>query len=151
MVSTETTETEAVPESVVSEAPEVTEISEVSEATAPEPAAAPAKAPAAKKPKAPRVASTAKKTRTVELTLTVTGTAEGEWQAELSQGGKRMMQGVSVPATAVSRAAAELHEDISKAIETVLDAAREQHRARMEELEAELSKVKAALAELQEG
>lgn len=140
MVSTETTETEAVPESV--EAPEV---------TAPEPVAAPAQAPAPKKPKAPRVASTAKKTRTVELTLTVTGTAEGEWQAELSQGGKRMMQGVTVPATAVSRAAAELHEDISKAIETVLDAAREQHRARMEELEAELSKVKAALAELQEG
>ncbi len=148
MVSTETTETEAVPESVVSEAPETPAASEV---TAPEPVEAPAKAQAAKKPKAPRVASTAKKTRTVELTLTVTGTAEGEWQAELSQGGKRMMQGVSVPATAVSRAAAELHEDISKAIETVLDAAREQHRARMEELEAELSKVKAALAELQEG
>nr|WP_312880682.1 DUF6319 family protein [Actinokineospora xionganensis] len=143
-MSTETTETEAVPESVVSEAPEAPEAPEVSA-----PVVAPA--PAAKKPKAPRVASTAKKTRTVELTLTVTGTAEGEWQAELSQGGKRMMQGVSVPATAVSRAAAELHEDISKAIETVLDAAREQHRARMQELEAELSKVKAALAELQEG
>jgi hypothetical protein len=142
MVSTETTETEAVPESVVSEAPE---------ATVPEAEVAATPAPAPKKPKAPRVASTAKKTRTVELTLTVTGTAEGEWQAELTQGGKRMMQGVTVPATAVSRAAAELHEDISKAIETVLDAAREQHRARMEELEAELSKVKAALAELQEG
>lgn len=145
MVSTETTETEAVPESVVSEVPEAPEV------TVPEAEVAPTPAPAPKKPKAPRVASTAKKTRTVELTLTVTGTAEGEWQAELTQGGKRMMQGVTVPATAVSRAAAELHEDISKAIETVLDAAREQHRARMEELEAELSKVKAALAELQEG
>ncbi|GLZ37340.1 hypothetical protein Acsp05_09650 [Actinokineospora sp. NBRC 105648] len=108
-------------------------------------------APPAKKPRATRVPSTAKKTRTVELTLTVTGTAEGEWQAELTQGGKRLLQGVTVPAAAVSRAAAELHEDISKAIETVLDTAREQHRARMEELEAELSKVKAALAELQEG
>ncbi|MBM7775131.1 polyhydroxyalkanoate synthesis regulator phasin [Actinokineospora baliensis] len=105
----------------------------------------------AKKPRAPRAQSTAKKTRTVELTLTVTGTAEGEWQAELSQAGKRVLQGLSVPAAAVSRAAAELHEDISKAIETVIDAAREQHRARMEELEAELSKVKAALADLQEG
>ncbi|PPK71000.1 DUF6319 family protein [Actinokineospora auranticolor] len=108
-------------------------------------------APPAKKPRAPRTQSTAKKTRTVELTLTVTGTAEGEWQAELTQGGKRLLQGLTVPAAAVSRAAAELHEDISKAIETVLDTAREQHRARMEELEAELSKVKAALAELQEG
>ncbi|MGQ0839057.1 DUF6319 family protein [Actinokineospora sp.] len=107
--------------------------------------------PAVKKPRAAKATSTAKKTRTVELTLTVTGTAEGEWQAELTQSGKRILQGVTVPAAAVSRAAAELHEDISKAIETVLDAAREQHRARMAELEAELSKVKAALAELQEG
>ncbi|MDQ3406458.1 MAG: DUF6319 family protein [Actinomycetota bacterium] len=104
----------------------------------------------AKKPRAARVPSTAKKTRTVELTLTVTGTAEGEWQAELTQGGKRVVQSLSVPAAAVSRAAAELHEDISKAIEVVIDTAREQHRAKMVELEAELSKVKAALAELQE-
>ncbi|WP_285612942.1 DUF6319 family protein [Actinokineospora globicatena] len=119
------------------------------------PAAAPeqpvvAEAPT-KKPRVPRAQSTAKKTRTVELTLTVTGTADGEWQAELSQGGKRVLQGLLVPAAAVSRAAAELHEDISKTIESVLDTAREQHRARMEELEAELSKVKAALADLQEG
>ncbi|RLK59138.1 DUF6319 family protein [Actinokineospora cianjurensis] len=107
--------------------------------------------PPTKKPRVPRAQSTAKKTRTVELTLTVTGTADGEWQAELSQGGKRILQGLQVPAAAVSRAAAELHEDISKTIEAVLDTAREQHRARMEELEAELSKVKAALADLQEG
>jgi len=95
--------------------------------------------------------STARKTRTVELTLTVTGTLDGEWQAELSKSGTRVLQGVSVPAAAVSRAAAELHEDISKAIESVLDAAREQHQARLVELEAELSKVKQALAELQDG
>ncbi|SDC11598.1 DUF6319 family protein [Actinokineospora iranica] len=125
---------------------------EAEQAEQPEQAAAPVEqaAPPVKKPRAQRAQSTAKKTRTVELTLTVTGTAEGEWQAELTQAGKRMMQGVAVPAAAVSRAAAELHEDISKAIEGVLDAAREQHRARMEELEAELSKVKAALADLQD-
>ncbi|WP_026425513.1 DUF6319 family protein [Actinokineospora inagensis] len=107
-------------------------------------------APPARKPRVQRAQSTAKKTRTVELTLTVTGTADGEWQAELSQGGKRVLQGLTIPAAAVSRAAAELHEDIAKTIESVLDTAREQHRARMEELEAELSKVKAALAELQD-
>ncbi|MGX7828340.1 DUF6319 family protein [Actinokineospora sp. 24-640] len=117
---------------------------------APEPEA-PAPAPA-KKPRAAKApASTAKKTRTVELTLTVTGTADGEWQAELSQGGKRVVQGLAVPAAAVSRAAAELHTDISEAIESVLETAREQHRVRMAELEAELNKVKAALADLQEG
>ena len=98
-----------------------------------------------------RKPSTARKTRTVELTLTVTGTAEGEWQAELTQAGKRLLQGLSIPAAAVARAATELHEDIAKAIDTVLDEARQQHRVRMEELEAELAKVRQALAELQEG
>src|SRR5882757_7333212 len=63
-----------------------------------------------------RKPSTARKTRTVELTLTVTGTMDGEWQAELSHSGSRVLQGLQIPAAAVSRAAAELHEDISKAI-----------------------------------
>jgi hypothetical protein len=98
-----------------------------------------------------RPPSTAKKTRMVELTLTVTGTAEGEWQAELTQSGKRVLQGLSIPAASVARAATELHADIAKAIDTVLDQARQQHRARMEELEAELAKVKQALAGLQDG
>jgi hypothetical protein len=107
--------------------------------------------PAEKAQRKPRKQSTVRKTRTVELTLTVTGSADGEWQAELTQSGKRVVRGLIVPAAAVSRAAAELHEDISKGIETVLDAAREQHQAKVAELEAELEKAKAALAELQEG
>lgn len=98
-----------------------------------------------------RKASTARKTRTVELTLTLTGTAEGEWQAELSQSGRRVVQGLPIPPASVSRAAAELHEDIAKAIDSVLDVARQQHRARVEELEAELNRVRQALADLQEG
>jgi len=92
--------------------------------------------------------STARKTRTVELTLTVTGTADGDWQAELTHGGKRVVQGLSIAASAVSRAAKELHPDISGGIETVISAARAQHKARMDELQAELDKVKQALAEL---
>jgi hypothetical protein len=113
-----------------------------------ESAETPAEAPA-KRGRKP--GSTARKTRTVELTLTVTGTLDGEWQAEVSHSGSRVVQGLRIPAAAVSRAAAELHEDISKAIESVLDVAREQHQARLAELEAELSKVKQALADLQEG
>jgi cell wall-associated NlpC family hydrolase len=119
------------------------------------PAQAPAEAPEqpaeapAKRGRKP--GSTARKTRTVELTLTVTGSLDGEWQAEVSHSGSRVVQGLKIPAAAVSRAAAELHEDISKAIESVLDVARQQHQARLAELEAELSKVKQALAELQEG
>ncbi|MEV8440130.1 DUF6319 family protein [Actinosynnema sp. NPDC051121] len=102
-----------------------------------------AEAKPAKRPK-----STAKKTRTVELTLTVTGTADGEWQADLVHGTKRVVQGLSISAAAVSRAAKELHDDIAGGIDEVIEAARAQHRTRMEELEAELARVKAALAEL---
>jgi hypothetical protein len=98
----------------------------------------------------PRKQSTARKTRTIELTLTVTGTAEGEWQAELTHGGKRVVQGLAVSAAAVSRAAKELHPDISGNIDTVITAAREAHQQRMAELEAEMEKVKQALAELED-
>ena len=126
------------------EQPEEAVAAEVAPASAEAPAPAPAKR--GRKP-----GSTAKKTRTVELTLTVTGTLDGEWQAEVSHSGSRVVQGLRIPAAAVSRAAAELHEDISKAIESVLDVAREQHQARLAELEAELTKVKQALADLQEG
>ncbi|MEU6127712.1 DUF6319 family protein [Saccharopolyspora sp. NPDC047091] len=125
--------------------------SEPAAADAPPADAAPADAtaePAPKKTRA-RKQSTAKKTRTVELTLTVTGTAEGEWQAELMHAGKRVVQGLPVPAAAVSKAAAELHQDISEAIEEVLSAAREQHEAKLAELEAEVERVRKALLELE--
>jgi hypothetical protein len=98
----------------------------------------------------PRGQSTARKTRTVELILTVTGTAEGEWQAELVHGGKRVVNGLTVAASAVSRAAKELHPDIAGGIEEVISAAREQHQKRAAELQAELEKVQAALAELED-
>jgi hypothetical protein len=121
------------------------------ESSAQSPESSTAQAAAEPPAKRGRKPSTARKTRTVELTLTVTGTLDGEWQADLSHAGSRVLQGLQIPAAAVSRAAAELHEDISKAIESVLDVARQQHQARLAELEAELSKVKQALADLQEG
>ncbi|SER32746.1 hypothetical protein SAMN05216188_110100 [Lentzea xinjiangensis] len=152
------TEVQAVEETVVEETP-----AKAPEAEAPKPAEAPkaetpapkpempkAETPKAEKPKPARAKSTAKKTRTVELTLTVTGTAEGEWQADLVHGTQRVVSGLVIPAIAVAKAAKELHEDIADGIESVLEAARDQHRTRMEELEAELARVKAQLAELSE-
>lgn len=112
------------------------------------PAQAASAEPAPKKTRA-RKQSAAKKTRTVELTLTVTGTAEGEWQADLLHSGKRVVQGLPVPAAAVSKAAAELHADISEAIEGVISAAREQHEAKLAELEAEVERVRKALSDLE--
>ncbi|HJQ48364.1 MAG TPA: DUF6319 family protein [Amycolatopsis sp.] len=90
----------------------------------------------------------ARKTRTVELTLTVTGTADGEWQAELKHGTTWVARGLAISAAAVSRAAKELHEDLSKPIDEVIDAAREQQKAKVAQLEAELEEAKQALAEL---
>jgi Family of unknown function (DUF6319) len=98
----------------------------------------------------PRKQSTARKTHSVELVLTVTGTVDGEWQADLKHGSEHVVQGLQISAAAVSRAAKELHDEISNGIETVLGAAREQHRSRLEELEVEMQKVKQALAELEE-
>jgi hypothetical protein len=103
------------------------------------------------KPKrATRTKSTAKKTRMVELTLTVTGTLDGNWQADLMHGSTRVVQGLSVPAAAVAKAAQELHPEIAEKIEEVITAAREQHESRLRELEAEVAKVKQALADLGE-
>lgn len=133
---------EAVVESVPAAKPVADEGAKPAEAAA-EPVAEEAPAKPVKRAK-----STAKKTRTVELTLTVTGTMDGDWQADLLHGTQRVVQGLTIPAIAVSKAAKELHEDIFSGIETVLEAARDQHRTRMEELEAELAKVKQALAEL---
>ena len=100
------------------------------------------------RPKGAAAASTAKKTRTVELILTVTGTADGEWQAELKNGSKWVAKGLEIPAAAVSRAAKELHADLSGPIDEVINQAREAQAAKVAALEAELEKAKQALAEL---
>ncbi|GAA0958384.1 DUF6319 family protein [Kribbella koreensis] len=106
-------------------------------------------APVAEKPKkAPAKKAAPKKTKTLELTLTVTGTADGEWKAELKQGNSYIAKNLLVAAAAVSRAAKELHEDLSGPIDEVIDAAREQQAAKVAALEAELEAARKALAEL---
>jgi hypothetical protein len=92
--------------------------------------------------------STARTTRVVELTLTVAGGADGEWQAELKQGATWISRGLPVTAAAVLRAAQELHPELSEPIETAIGAAREARAARVAALEAELEQARKALAEL---
>jgi hypothetical protein len=82
------------------------------------------------------------------LTLTVTGTADGEWRAELKQGTTYLARDLAVAAAAVSRAAKELHEDLATPIDEVIEAARSQQAARVATLEAELEAARKALAEL---
>jgi Family of unknown function (DUF6319) len=112
-----------------------------------------ADAPAGTEPVKPRRArakgTTARTTRTIELTLTVTGTADGDWQAELKQGSTWLSRGLPVSATAVSRAAEELHAELAGPIEAAIGAAREQRAARVAALEAELEQARKALAEIE--
>jgi hypothetical protein len=89
-----------------------------------------------------------KKTKTLELTLTVTGTADGEWRAELKQGTSYLARNLAVAAAAVSRAAKELHEDLSTPIDEVIEEARTQQAAKVAALEAELEAARKALADL---
>jgi hypothetical protein len=111
---------------------------------------APAEAPAAETPKkAPAKRAAGKKTKTLELTLTVIGTADGEWRAELKQGTTYLARDLAVAAAAVSRAAKELHEDLSTPIDEVIEEARSQQAAKVAALEAELEAARQALADLE--
>ena len=101
---------------------------------------APTKAPAKKSP--------GRKAKTLELTLTVTGTADGEWRAELKQGNTFLARDLAVAAAAVSRAAKELHEDLATPIDEVIEEARVQQAAKVAALEAELEVARKALADL---
>ncbi|MGW0162882.1 DUF6319 family protein [Mycobacterium sp. NPDC003323] len=102
----------------------------------------------AAEPKKASAKRAGRKAKTLELTLTVTGTADGEWHAELKQGSTYLTRGLAVAAAAVSRAAKELHEDLSGPIDAVIEEARSQQAARVAALEAELAAARAALAGL---
>jgi uncharacterized protein DUF6319 len=116
-------------------------------------AAGPPAVDAADRPKRGRPRKSAgAKAPEIELVLTATGNAEGsEWHADITHAGKRVVTALPVPASAVAAAAKDLHPDIATAIETVLSAARERQRSRVEQLQAELQAAERALADLQAG
>ncbi len=104
---------------------------------------------AEEKPKKVRAKKTAgRKPKTLELTLTVTGTADGDWRAELKQGTTFLARNLSIAAAAVSRAAKELHDDLSTPIDELIEEARSQQAAKVAALEAELEAARKALADL---
>lgn len=118
---------------------------------APAPTGAPASEPAEPEKRRrgrPKGSTSARTTRTIELILTVSGTADGDWQAELKQGSTWLQRGLPVTAAAVLRAAQELHADLAEPIDAVIGAAREQRAARVAALEAELEQARKALAEI---
>ncbi|WP_423202389.1 DUF6319 family protein [Mycobacterium decipiens] len=117
--------------------------------SAPTPDAPTSETSTAEKPKkATAKKAASKRTKTLELTLTVTGAADGEWHAELKQGSAYLARNVAVAAAAVSRAAKELHQDLSTPIDEVIGEARSQQAARVAALEAELEAARKVLANL---
>ncbi len=54
----------------------------------------------------------------------MTGTADGEWHAELEQGTTYLARNLAVAAAAVSRAAKELHDDLATPIDEIIEEAR---------------------------
>ncbi|GAA4619887.1 DUF6319 family protein [Saccharopolyspora hordei] len=78
-------------------------------------------------------------------TVTLTADDEGQWSVEVSTPKKRVLKPTQVPASAVAHAAKALHEDVAAAVEPLIEAAREQQRARVEQLRAELAAAEAAL------
>jgi hypothetical protein len=135
--------------SATPDSPEDLDISADEIAPDPAPVADATDTPVKEKPKkAPAKKAAAKRTKTLELTLTVTGTADGDWRAELKQGATYLARNLTVAAAAVSRAAKELHEDLCTPIEDMIEEARSQQAAKVAALEAELEAARKALAEL---
>jgi uncharacterized protein DUF6319 len=81
-------------------------------------------------------------------TVTLTADQDGQWSVEVSTGKKRVVRPTPVAANAVAQAAKALHADVAAAVEPLIAAAREQQRARVEQLRAELAAAQAALDEL---
>lgn len=98
--------------------------------------------------KAPVKKAVGRKAKTIELILTVTGTADGEWRAELKQGSSYLARDLAVAASAVSRAARELHDDLATPIDSIIEEARSQQAAKVAALEAELEAARRVLADL---
>lgn len=92
--------------------------------------------------------SAGRKAKTIELVLTVTGTADGEWRAELKQGASYLARDLAVAAAAVSRAARELHQDLATPIDSIIEEARVLQAAKVSALEAELEAARRVLADL---
>ncbi|SDG86500.1 hypothetical protein SAMN05216553_112165 [Lentzea fradiae] len=112
--------------------------------------------PAAPKPKpAAEQAAPAKPARkpaaknsVPEVTVTLVTAGEGEWVVEVMQGTRKTVRPTPVAPAAVAQAAKLLTPEVAEIVEGVLNAARAQQLARVEQLRAELEAAQKALEEL---
>jgi len=114
-----------------------------------EPDSAAAKPAAAKRPANPAAKATpARKPKAAEVTVTLSGTADGEWTVDVVNGKKRTVRGLSVSGSAVAQAAKLLHPEVAEVVDSVLDSVRSSQRAKVEQLQSELEHARRLLDEL---
>lgn len=83
-------------------------------------------------------------------TVTLSADQTGQWNVEVTTGKKRVLRPTPVAASAVAQAAKALHDDVAEAVEPLLQAAREQQRSRVEQLQRELEDAQRMLDDLTE-
>ncbi|USX56545.1 DUF6319 family protein [Lentzea sp. HUAS12] len=108
----------------------------------------PAPAPVEQAPPKPARKPAAKSAAVPEVTVTLVTTGEGEWSVEVLQGTRRAVKPTPVPPAAVAQAAKLLTPEVAEIVEGVLNAARAQQLARVEQLRAELEAAQKALEDL---
>ncbi|MBF6326998.1 DUF6319 family protein [Nocardia transvalensis] len=108
--------------------------------------------PAAKQSGAARPArekaAPARKAKAPEVTVTLSGTADGEWTVDVVNGKKRTVRGLSVSGSAVAQAAKLLHPEVAEVVDSVLESVRTAQRAKVEQLQAELEQARRMLDDL---
>jgi len=99
--------------------------------------------------KKPRpAASTAKKTRVADVVITISGSVDGDWTVDVVAAKKKALRALPVTPAVVGQAAKALHPEVAESIESILEQAREQQTAKVEQLRAELEAAQKALEEL---
>ncbi|MBC7302211.1 MAG: hypothetical protein H5T78_14830 [Nocardia sp.] len=113
----------------------------------PAPVADDATKPAAAAPR-PAKAPAVRKAKAAEVTVTLTGTADGEWTVDVVNGKKRSVKGMAVSSAVVAQAAKILHPEVAEVVASILEAARGAQQAKVAQLQAELEAAERLLAEL---
>jgi hypothetical protein len=83
-----------------------------------------------------------------KVTITIASDEQGEWRVDVLAGRRKPVRSLAVSAGSVAKAASALGPEVAEAIDAALAAAREQQRARVERLRAELATAQRTLDEL---
>ena len=92
--------------------------------------------------------SAARKAKGPDITVTLTGTIDGDWTVDVTSGKKRTVRALPVASSAVAQAAKLLHSEVAEVVDGVLEAARGAQQAKVAQLQAELEQAKRTLEDL---